>query len=215
MFGFLCGPLTQFPLHFATIHRYILLFFSYLCAGSLRKLRAFAVGVFFDSSYPSCAWLSHALTTMPFPTPYEASEFRWGFPYLLSTLLSILHRGSRVRRVGLNRNVVGGAFLTAPSTLCGFLTVIQGTSGLPASQGRHHMAMSPVVPISPVSWVSGLVRQHIKQGMLWCSFPVGLCALQVIHHDIPQPSTASWILAFSSQCLSGPCCSPSEVVRRA
>src|SRR5262245_44050571 len=50
--------------------------------------------------------------------------------------------------------------------------------------------------------------------MLWCSFPIGLCALQVIPHDIPQPSTAFWILAFSSQCLLGPYCSPSEVVRR-
>src|SRR5262249_36679276 len=44
------------------------------------------------------------------------------------------------------------------------------------------------------------------------TFPVGLCTLQVIHHVIPQPSTTSWILAFSSWCLSGPCCSPNRVV---
>jgi len=44
------------------------------------------------------------------------------------------------------------------------------------------------------------------------TFPVGLCTLQVIHHVIPQPSTTSWILAFSSWCLSGPCCSPHRVV---
>jgi hypothetical protein len=131
------------------------------------------------------------------------------------TLLSILHEVSRVRREGLRRNVLGGAFLTAPSTLCGFLIVMQGMSGLPAPQGGHHNAMSILVPISSHGSVSDLVKQHIKQGMLWCSFPVGLFALQVIHHDIPQPSTASWILAFSSQCLSGACCSHYEVARSA
>ena len=38
---------------------------------------------------------------MPYPTPHKASEFRWGFPYLLPTLLDILHGVSRVRFVGL------------------------------------------------------------------------------------------------------------------
>ena len=41
-------------------------------------------------------------------------EFRWGLPYLLPTLLSILHRVSRVRGEGLERNVLGGAFLCMP-----------------------------------------------------------------------------------------------------
>jgi hypothetical protein len=56
---------------------------------------------------------------MPFPTPHEASEFRWGLPYLLSTLFSILHGVSRVRHVGLKQDDLGGAFLCVPSTLCG------------------------------------------------------------------------------------------------
>ena len=46
------------------------------------------------------------LTTMPFPTLLEALEFRWGFPYLLPTLLSILQEGSRVRHGGLHRETI-------------------------------------------------------------------------------------------------------------
>ena len=42
-------------------------------------------------------------------------------------------------------------------------------------------------------------------------FPEGLCTLLVHHHAISQPSTASWILAFSSQRLSGPCYSQCRV----
>src|SRR5712691_9685244 len=44
------------------------------------------------------------------------------------------------------------------------------------------------------------------------NFPVGLCMLQVIHPALSQPSTASWILAFSSLRLSGSCCSRRKVV---
>ena len=47
---------------------------------------------------------------MPYPTPHEALEFRWGLPYLLSTLLLILHEVSRVRLVGLKRDGLGGVF---------------------------------------------------------------------------------------------------------
>src|SRR4029453_2274201 len=46
-------------------------------------------------------------------------------------------------------------------------------------------------------------------------FPEGLCTLQVIHHVISQPSTASWRLAFSSRHLSGACCSQCEGARNA
>ena len=47
------------------------------------------------------------------------------------------------------------------------------------------------------------------------AFPVGLCTLQVIHHGIAQPSTASWGLASPSQRLSGACYSPHEVAHEA
>ena len=62
------------------------------------------------------------------------------------------------------RNAVGGVFLLAPSTLCGF---------------------------PDKNWVSGLTGWHHRQGMPGCSFPEGLCTLLVNHHVISQPSTAS------------------------
>src|SRR3954451_10244387 len=86
MFGFLCCPLTKFPLHFTDIHRYILLFVSYLCFGSFRKLRAFAVGGFFDSSFPSRGRLSRPQTTMPSPTLLGGIGISLGSPLPTSHL---------------------------------------------------------------------------------------------------------------------------------
>ena len=86
----------------------------------------------FSSSYPTCGRLSRPQTTTPFPPLPEASEFRWGLPYLLPTLLGILQEASRVRSVGLKRDSLGGMFLLAPTALCGSLGVMQGNSGLPA-----------------------------------------------------------------------------------
>jgi len=74
---------------------------------------------------------------MPYPTPHEALEFRWGLPYLLPTLLVIRHEVSRVQHVGLKRDAGGGALLDAPSTLCGFLDGSQGRSGLPVTFPQH------------------------------------------------------------------------------
>ena len=61
-------------------------------------------------------------------------RFRWALACLLPTLLSIHHEVARVQCVGLRRNDLGGVFLVAPSTLCGFPTVMQGSAGLSASQ---------------------------------------------------------------------------------
>ena len=61
-------------------------------------------------------------------------RFRWALACLLPTLLRIHHEGSRVQCVGLRRNDIGGVLLVAPSTLCGFPTVMQGSAGLSASQ---------------------------------------------------------------------------------
>src|SRR5262249_47888854 len=61
-------------------------------------------------------------------------RFRWALACLLPTLLRIHHEVSRVQCVGLRRNDLGGVFLVAPSTLCGFPTVMQGSTGLSASQ---------------------------------------------------------------------------------
>src|SRR5436853_7582994 len=121
MFEFFSGFLTKFLLHFIDIHRYVspASEIDYLCIRSFRELRAFAIGVFFYSSYPSCGRLSRPQTTTPFPPLPAALEFRWGLPYLLSTLLSILQEVSRVQHIGLKRGDLGGVFLSAPSTLCG------------------------------------------------------------------------------------------------
>lgn len=47
------------------------------------------------------------------------------------------------------------------------------------------------------------------------AFTEGLRTLWLTHHGVPQPSTASWMLVFSSQCLSGACCSHYGVARSA
>src|SRR5215813_11060714 len=59
----------KFLLHFIDVHRYIspATTADYLCIRSFRKLGAFAVGVFFDSSYPSRGRLSRPPTPPPLP----------------------------------------------------------------------------------------------------------------------------------------------------
>lgn len=66
---------------------------------------------------------------MPNMTACGVSEFRWALAYLLSTLLHIPFRLSRVQQVGRNQDTLGGAFLDAPSALCGFPVLTQGKSG--------------------------------------------------------------------------------------
>jgi hypothetical protein len=64
----------------------------------------------------------------------KALEFRWALAYLLPTPLIIPHKVSRVHSGGLKQNAVGGVFSSCPlPTLCGFLIIIQGSSGLPVS----------------------------------------------------------------------------------
>jgi hypothetical protein len=69
MFEFFSGFWTKFLLHFIDIHRYVspASEIDYLCIRSFRELRAFAIGVVFDSSSPSCGRLSRPQTTPPFP----------------------------------------------------------------------------------------------------------------------------------------------------
>ncbi len=82
---------------------------------------------------------------MPYPTPHVALGFRWALAYLLPTPLSIHHEGSRVRSVRLKRDDVGGVFLGAPSTLCGFRDCPQGRSGLPVAPFNQHVYLVMVV----------------------------------------------------------------------
>ena len=54
-------------------------------------------------------------------------DFGAGLPCLLSTLLHIPVRLSRVQLVGLKQDGLGGTLLLAPSTLCGFPVPGEGT----------------------------------------------------------------------------------------
>src|SRR6516162_117795 len=100
VFGFLSGFLTKFLLHFIDIHRYgsPANEIDYLCIRSFRELRAFAIGVVFYSSYPSCGRLSRPQTTPPFPPLLLHLGYRlghWSFgersplPYFPSTFASL------------------------------------------------------------------------------------------------------------------------------
>ena len=111
------------------------------------------------------------MNTPHFCQSIRALGFRWGLPYLLSTPLDILLEVSRVYNEGLERNAVGGVFSQCPmSALCGFLTVMQGNSGLPTSYSALLAGFVPVVPTPLIRLVSDWVRRHIKQGMSWCRF---------------------------------------------
>ena len=66
---------------------------------------------------------------MAYLTAWGASEFRWALACLLSTLLHIPSRLSRVPQEGLKQNALGGVFLVAPSALCGSPMLAQGKSG--------------------------------------------------------------------------------------
>lgn len=75
-----------------SIHRgQLCAFAGYLCTVSLPS----------PSGPSPCARLSRAPTTMPHLTACRASEFRWALACLLSTLLHIPSRLSRVQSIGL------------------------------------------------------------------------------------------------------------------
>ena len=80
------------------------------------SLRAFAM----------CAVFPHSDYYALFDCLQGLGAFGAGLPCLLPTLLNIPCRLSRVQRVGLKRNAVGGVFLVAPSTLCGSPVLTQG-----------------------------------------------------------------------------------------
>jgi len=118
---------------------------SYLCIRSFRKLGAFAIGVFFDSSDPSCGRRYRPRTTMPHPTLPRTLGFRWGLPCLLSTPLCIHQEISRVHHEGLKRNAVGGVLLNAPSPLWGSPIFLQGRVRLTWSPITDHPMQSSLV----------------------------------------------------------------------
>ena len=86
-----------------------------------RSLTTFVPFSLPSPSGPSpCMELSSIRTTMPHLTACRALESSLGIsPFLLSTLLHIPCRLSRVPYGGLKQDGVGGALSTVPSALCG------------------------------------------------------------------------------------------------
>ena len=132
VFGFLCGFLTKFLLHFIDVHRYAspANTVDYLCIRSLQKLRAFALGCSFSPLYPRVDGFPVLGLLHPFRHFLRSLAFRRAFaPLLLPISLRIPEEASRVQQEGLQRNALGGVLLAAPSALCGSPVFPQGRSG--------------------------------------------------------------------------------------
>src|SRR6266852_6325314 len=76
---------------------------------------------------------------------YAQSDYLWDLgvssrvsPFLLSTLLPIPWKASRVHNGGLIQNAVGGVLLNAPSPLWGSPVFLQGRVRLTWSPRRSH-----------------------------------------------------------------------------
>jgi hypothetical protein len=125
------------------------LFATYLCTPYFPRLGAFAF-----SPRPGVRGSPTLRLLCPIRLPAGPWSLRWGLPYLLSTLLRIPYRLSRVRHGGLRRNAVGGVLLTAPSALCGFLVVTRGRSGLPVlSLAMHKRCIATIRTATDRLWV--------------------------------------------------------------
>jgi hypothetical protein len=125
------------------------LFATYLCTPYFPRLGAFAI-----SPHPGVPSFPGLRLLCPIRLPAGLWSLRWGLPYLLSTLLAIPGRLSRVRHGGLKRNAVGGVFLTAPSALCGFLVVTRGRAGLPVlSVAMHAKYIATIQTTTDRLWV--------------------------------------------------------------
>jgi len=92
---------------------------------SFRKLGAFAMG-----PHPRVHGFPGLRLLCPIRLSAVASRFREAFPpHSFPTALRIHSAVSRVRPVGLKQDGLGGTFLVAPSTLCGFPVPVEGKQG--------------------------------------------------------------------------------------
>src|SRR5215467_6355667 len=120
----------------------------------LYRCPTLSLGAFAISPHPGVPSFPGFRLLCPIRLPAGLWSFRWGLPYLLSTLLRIPGRLSRVRHGGLRRNTVGGVLLTAPSALCGFLVVTRGRSGLPVlSVALHAKCLATIHTTTDRLWV--------------------------------------------------------------
>jgi hypothetical protein len=99
-------------------------------------LRAFAMYVAFP----------HADSYAPSACLQGLGRFGAGLPCLLSPVLGIPGRLSRVHKVGLRQNGLGGVLLTAPSPLWGSPVFLQGSIRLTWSPIRSHPMEEAWVP---------------------------------------------------------------------
>ena len=92
-----------------------------------------------------CPWLSHALTTMPHPTPVRPSGISLGSRFPTLHFPSHASQVSRVHHEGLKQNAVGGVLLNAPSPLWGSPIFLQGRVRLTWSPITDHPMQSSLV----------------------------------------------------------------------
>jgi hypothetical protein len=123
-----------------------------------------------------------------------ASEFRWALAYLLPTLLHIHYGLSRVRSVGLKRDRLGGAFLSAPSTLCGFPVPAWGKQVLPCALLRSELSSPHRVVLSlsdfGLDWLTSQAR-YVR-----VPFSVGRIRARCLSVRLPNPPVRTVLAAF-------------------
>ena len=88
------------------------LFTTYLCTPYFQRLGAFATG-----NIPHVDGVTVRRLLCPIRLSWRALAFRWGLPCLLPTRLHIPQEVSRVQYGRLERNAVGGVFLSLPRPL--------------------------------------------------------------------------------------------------
>jgi len=99
-----------------------------------------------DRSFAMYVAFPHADYYAPSDCPQGFGRFGAGLPCLLSTVLCIPCRLSRVHSVGLKQNAVGGVLLNAPSPLWGSPVFLQGRVRLTWSPMRSHPMEEAWVP---------------------------------------------------------------------
>ena len=118
------------------------------------------LGAFACSPHPGVHSLPGCRLLCPIRLASLASSFRETFPpHSFPTALRIPRGVSRVPRRALQRDGVGGAFLVAPSALCGSPAPSQGRSGLPTTLSTPHSPacrslLAPLRYVFRVVWLT-------------------------------------------------------------
>ena len=116
---------------------------------SFQRLGAFASG-----THPHVHGFTVLRLLCPIRLPKGIGVSSRVSPFLLSTLLRIPGRLSRVHHGGLKQNAVGGVLLNAPSPLWGSPVFLQGSIRLTWSPMHSH-------PMEE-AWVPALHKRHLQ-----------------------------------------------------